>query len=282
MNLRLPITEHLEMDQIFEKVAKGFDRELLKNPKDERSKDGKFLLNLRFEKFREADQMCQKWIHDNPAGGYPRFTHAHLQCRLGKRDFASKEFEEWVFSHGSFSNYILLFLFEMREMREAQAIEAAKSAFSYPLEDKSAPVNEFYLGHNAAVFTFQPGDFKLCRLMCEKLLADPRQKENYSRLQILKTLAAASAMLGDASQAKNLLFEREKLLKNEYQIDEDRDRDKKLTIAIKTGNLAIVRNYDNWKDFLDHFYSPFDTDETGIHGREDIPNPYPKVQSVER
>lgn len=263
--IELPVSSCLSADEIAARLTEAYDSRIAQCPKDGMARMGKILALLRYARIQEADQACRHWLKAAPDYWLPRFTHAHLQSRLGEGDQASADFAHWVDQHKNFSNYIYLALFNIREGRSQAALEAIRKALAQPFDN-------IYFGHNGAVIAFAQQDYSLCLQLCDKVLADPRQEPYWLR-EDWKLRAAAAAMTGRQDEALHAIS---KCLsyKREGYTEDDR-RDAQLQGAIQRGDTDFIRKYSNWKDELDSLFTPYETDETQMLGRQDMPSPYP-------
>lgn len=269
----------LTKQEIVSRVAAGFDRRLASSPKDDEAFKGKVLFLLRSGEIEQAKTTCMTWAQVRHNYWMPQSTLAHIRSRLNESEAAEKDFTAWVSEHANFPNYIYLFLFNMREGRAAPALAAIRNALAQPfVEPLNSDGNKFYLGHNAAVLAFAQGEFDLALKLCDKMLSDSRD-EKWWRRKVWKTRAAILFMKGDRSGAIAAMEKADGYAERKGwgTPAEDLQRDAALLNAIKTGDRSFVVSYDNWKDNLDSWFTPFDTDETGIHGRDDMVSPYAKT-----
>lgn len=91
--------------------------------------------------------------------------------------------------------------------------------------------------------------------------------------------AAICLVQGDQNKAKDALSRIPTSQVALWGVTEnDEKTHAKFVAAINGNDAAFIRDYRNWRDELSSWFSPFETDETGIHGREDMVNPYPPKQ----
>jgi len=127
MTLRLAATEHMTAADLEKLVGASFDQSIKEGSGGYRSK---VLLQLRFGQMAQAAATCVDWMKAKPDSWLARFTYAHVRCRLGETEPAATEFNEWVDTHKSFGNCIYLALFNYREGRTNQAVQAVQLALS--------------------------------------------------------------------------------------------------------------------------------------------------------
>lgn len=236
----------------------------------------KVMTQLRFGHPAKAASTCEEWMKARPESRLARFTYAHVRCRLGQTELAAAQFSEWVNAHKDFANCIYLALFNLREGRTNQAVEAVRLGLVQPLtESPDADVNPFYLAVNGAMIAYCGGDYDLCESLCDKLLADSN-KEKWWRRGALRIKAAAVFMKGQQTKAVALMKDAEDAgdptrFSHEFQAKADQ----LLLDAMQSNNTKGVRDFAKWVDELDQWYSPFETDESGFHGSGlGVPTPY--------
>jgi len=276
MTVRLPATEELSAEELLARAVEGCDRRLATEPEAHGVWAQKTLLLVWFGKTEEADRTCQDWIRENPDHWMARFIFAHLRARLGSAEKAADEFADWVERCESFPHYIYLFLFNMREGRNEAARAAVRKALSQPfVEPPNTSGNKFYLGHNAAVFAFAREDYSLCLAMCDKMLADERREEFWRR-RISKLKAAAHLISGENEQARRTI---ERLLNTPGALagttDDDGSRHQRFVDAIHNQDRDFLRDYRNWKDEYDDWFSPLEAYEIRLQGPDPAPLLYP-------
>jgi hypothetical protein len=282
MTLALASTQQVSVGEVEQMTAAGFDSSLKRGEKAYRSK---VMLKLRFGKTAEAAGVCREWLQQEPNSWLPRFTYAHVRCRLGEVEPASMEFTEWVQSHKNFAHCIYLALFEFRECRTNQAILGVRLALQQPfIEPPGTDGNKFYLGQNGALIAYLNGDYDLALALCDKMLSDPRQ-EMWWRRKLLRLNAAVMLLKGDAPAAiENMKRAEDSVDKGmTFSVEGMVESDKRLRAAIERRDLPFVKNLANWSDPLESWFSPFETDETGFHGGDlGIPTPYPKSWKTDK
>jgi tetratricopeptide (TPR) repeat protein len=282
LTLSLASTQHVSSAELEKLTSSGFDAAVKRGNSE--TYQGKVMLKLRFGETAEAADVCQEWIKREPNSWLPRFTYAHVRCRLGQIEPASAEFTQWVQSHKNFAHCIYLALFEFREGRTNQALTGVRLALSQPfVEPSGTDGNKFYLGHNGALIAYLDGDYDLASSMCDKMLSDSRQEIWWGR-KVQRLKAAVMLMKGDQSAAKELMKQAEASQDKgmTFSVDGMVQSDRKLRAAIESRDLAFVKNPANWSDQLEGWFSPFETDETGIHNAVNIPTPYPKSWTTDR
>lgn len=280
MTFTLSPSEQFSADQLLSKILEEDNTPLSTATQyeytDERQMK-KMLLLLRFHKLDEAIQTCRDWFSKQPEYWLPRFAYAHLRARSGERVEAAREFSQWIGSHPNFAHYIYLFLFYMREHQEEEALQAIRQAIRQPfIEPPHTSGNKFYLGYNGAAFAFIMKDYALCIAMCDNMLnANPMEQAWHPK--ILQMKASATLLLGNQQHALEIASEMFTLLPRERRMISENDKIAyaRYMTAMKDGQREFISHYDNWKDESSQWFSPFETDETGMHGRDDIPSPYP-------
>jgi hypothetical protein len=183
-----------------------------------------------------------------------------------------------VNAHKSFGNYLYLALFNYREGRTNQAIEAVRMALSQPLvESPEEGANIFYLGDNGAMIAYAGGDYDLCISLCDKMLPDTTYEAKAFKRNVFRIKAAVMSVKGDQSAAIDLMKQAENANEPDPFSHERRARaDQVLLDAIQKNNIQFVKDFRNWADAMDFWFSPFETDESEWHGSDlNIPTPYP-------
>jgi predicted ATPase len=84
-------------------------------------------------------------------------------------------------------------------------------------------------------------------------------------------------MKGDQPAAIDLMKQAENANEHDsFGPDEKAKADNRLLEAIQQKNTEYIRDFRNWADEMEKWYSPFETDESGWHGSDlRIPTPYP-------
>jgi hypothetical protein len=273
MTLRLASSQHYTAADLEKLVGASFNQTI------ENGKVGayrsKIMLQLKFGQISEAAATCADWIKAEPDSWLPRFTCVHIQCRLGNTNSAS-EFSDWIHLHKDFPNCICLALFYYREGWTNQAVDAVRLALAQPLTESDSTASKFYLGENGALIAFSAADYDLCQSVCDKMLADSDQ-QLWWRRKALRTRSAAVFMKGDKSAAIELMKQAENAnAPDPFSHEPAANADKALLDAIQSNNTDFVKNFQNWVDGLESWFSPFETDESGFHGGNlKIATPYP-------
>jgi hypothetical protein len=276
MILPLASTQHMEAADLVNLLRGSFDQ-IIKNNQPGGYK-GKVMAQLRFGLMRQAAITCENWIKAKPDSWLARFTYAHICCRLGEAEAADNQFKDWVNIHQSFGNDIYLALFDFRERRTNQAIEAVHLALGQPLvESPNEGANIFYLAYNGAMIAYVGGDFDLCISICDKMLPNNSYNAKAFRRNALRIKAAAMLMKGKQTAATDLMKQAEADNENDPFSHDIRTRsDRKLGDAIRKNDIQFVRNLGNWADEMETWFSPYSTDESGWHGSNlGVPTPYP-------
>jgi tetratricopeptide (TPR) repeat protein len=280
--LSLASTKHLTGGDLEKLVVGNFDQAIKDNQPG--AYRGKVILQLRFGQTGQAAATCTDWIKAKPDSWLPRFAQAHIQCRLGETEPAAAQFGEWVNAHKNFAHCIYLALFNYRESRTNQALEAVRLALGQPfVESPGTDGNKFYLGQNGALIAFAAGDYDLCVSLCDKLLANVGA-DNYWRRQVLRIKAAVMSIKGDPSVAVDLMNQAGKVNKSDAFSDAGMAKaDQVLLDAIEKKNITFIRDFRNWIDELDSWFTPFETDESEFHGSDlRVPTPYPEAWKTDR
>jgi tetratricopeptide (TPR) repeat protein len=265
----LPKTRQLTQQELVARVLAGFDHRLKGFPTDNEAFKGNVQFLLRFGDMGRAKTTCMRWAEASPDYWMPHSALAHIRSRMDEAEVAQADYTAWVAAHTNFSNYICLFLFNMREGRDAEALAAIKQALSQPfVETPNSDASKFYLGHNGAIFAFSQGEYDLALAMCEKMLADSRDEESWLR-RIWETCAAIRFMKGDKAGALKLMKKAAESGKKEYVVSsEGSKRDNGLFNAIKAGDVGFVKNYNNWKGEHFSWFSPsFNSIRAGFVGQ---------------
>jgi tetratricopeptide (TPR) repeat protein len=239
---------------------------------------GKVMLQLRFGQTRQVAAICEDWMKARPDSWLAQLTYAHIRCRMGQTEPAAAQFSEWVDAHQSFGNYIYLALFNYREGRTNQAAQAVRMALTHPLvESPQEGANIFYLADNGAMIAYASGDFDLCLSICDKMLPDNSYEAKVFRRNALRIKAAVMLMKGDQPAAIDLMKQAENANEHDsFGPDEKAKADNRLLEAIQQKNIEYIRDFRNWADEMEKWYSPFETDESGWHGGDlNIPTPFP-------
>jgi hypothetical protein len=273
----LPASRQLSKGEVVSRVTAGFRRRLASSPRDDDAFKGMAMFLLHSGETSAAQGACEEWCKARPDYWMPHSTLAHVRYRLGEGGAADRDFSGWVAAHSNFPNFIYLFLFEMREGRDSAAIAAIRHALAQPfVEPLDSDGNKFYLGHNAAVFAFMQRDYDLALALCDRMLRDSRQEACWQR-KTLKLRAGSLLMKGDAAGALAAMEESERHAEKGGwgPSPEDARRHELLLNAIRGGDRSFVADHGKWGDRLDSWFTPFDVDETAIHGRSDLSAPYP-------
>ena len=275
--LGLPTTARLDRAELLQAVNARYARSISANPASGLTRQGQIMFLLRFHCLPEAAAACRQWSDAQPENWLPPFALAHIRARQGDLDAAAADLAAWVERHHNFATRIYLFLFHLREGRAEAALGAVRAALAEPfVEPPGTSGNKFYLGHNGARFAYQQGDYPLARALCEKMLADP-QLDVWWRRRIWKLQAATAFMSGDITGATAALQEVTRHTEHGAwgTSPESLASDARLAAAIREQRTNDVRNIAHWLDPNDDWFDPFDTDETEVHGRQDVINPYP-------
>jgi hypothetical protein len=194
---------------------------------------------------------------------------------LGNTNFAT-EFSDWIHLHKDFPNCICMALFYYREGWTNQAVDAVRLALAQPLTESDSTASKFYLGENGALIAFSAADYDLCQSMCDKMLTDSDQ-QLWWRRKALRIKSASIFMKGDKSAAIELMKQAENAnAPDPFSHEPAAKADRALLDAIQSNNIIFVKNFQNWVDGLESWFSPFETDESGFHGGNlKIATPYP-------
>ena len=276
MTLSLAATQHVTAGDLQKLMGASFDQLIKDNQPD--SYRGKVMSQLRFGQTAQAAATCKDWMKAKPDSWLAHLAYAHIRCRMGETEPAVAEFSEWVNANKNFSVCIYLALFNYREGRTNQAVEAVRLALDQPfVESPGTGGNKYYLGQNGALIAYIGGDADLCVSLCDKMLADKDRKQTWWLRKILRIKAAVMFMKGDQSAAIDLMKQAE----NDNEPDpfghEGKARaDQALLDAIQKKNTEYLSDIRNWVDGQDTWFSPFDTDESAFHGSDlHVPTPYP-------
>jgi tetratricopeptide (TPR) repeat protein len=276
MTLAMASTQHLAANDLERMALSGFDDSIKRGNTD--AYRGKVMLQLRFADTAEAARTCQAWMQRQPNSWLPHFTYAHVRCRQGQAGAAAAEFEDWVRQHKNFAHCIYLALFEFREGRTNEALQGVRLALEQPfIEPWGTDGNKFYLGQNGALIAYLQGDYGLSLAMCDKMLSDSRPEKWWTR-EVLRLKAAVVFMKGDQSRALELMQQAEANRERGPFSEEPKARaDQALRAALQRKDTAFIQDFRNCVDEHDKWFSPFETDETGIHGGGlQVPSPYPR------
>ncbi len=282
MTLSLAATQRLEAAEVEARVLANLDHSISQGAAD--AYKSKVMTQLRFGHPSAAAATCQDWIRARPNSWLPQFTYAHVRCRLGESQLAAAEFSDWINAHKDFAHCIYLALFDYREGRTNEAIQAVRLALDQPLvETSTADANIFYLAANGALIAYSAGDYTLCQSICDKMLATRLNDKWWLRGE-LRIKAATTLMLGNRAAALELMTQAENANEPDPFSHEPRARaDRILRAAIEQNDIAAVRDFRAWADDFDRWYSPYETDETGFHGPNlGIPTPYPASWKSDR
>lgn len=282
MTLSLASTNQMSADKM-ESIADSNYSDMIKGNEPEGYK-GRVMLRLRFGHVAQSAAACRDWINANPDSWLARFTYAHIRCRMGEAEPAAADFTSWVNMRHDFSLSTYLALFNYREDRTNQAIEAVRQTLKEPfVETAYSDANKFYFAQNDALVAYSYGDYALSIAMCDKMLADKSPVDKYDENvwdpQAFGIKAAATLMIGDKSTAINLMGQAQSASSAdpiESQIALD-----KLAEAIQRGDKDFVRDFGNWMGDYAKWYSPFEVDETGFHGVAQT-TPYPASWKSDR
>lgn len=282
MTLFMASAHHLTATELEKLVGSGFDSSIKRGHLD--AYGGKILSQLRFGNTTGASRSCQDWIQKEPNSWLPRFTYAHVHCRLGEVELASAEFEDWVKNHKNFAHCIYLALFQLREGRTNEALKGVRWALDQPfIEPPGTDGNRFYLGQNGALIAYMKGDYELALALCEKMLASGDQ-ENWWKRKILKVKAAVMLMKNDQATALSLSQQAAPLTdRSLFSAESTAKHYEAFQKALERKDSASIRDFRNCVDESDKWFSPFETDETGIHGSGlNIPSPYPRSWTTDK
>lgn len=272
--IALSSSQHLTANEIQKLAESGYSKSIADNPN---AYEGKILTLLRFGKMTEAKEACDEWVKLQPDYWLPHFTLAHVRCRLGESEAASKEFSEWVKEHPNFAYYNYLALFYYREGNTNEALKAVQLSQGQPfIEPPNTDGNKFFLGFNGAMIFYLAGDYDSSLAACNRMLSDSQQ-ENWWRRKILKLKAANLLNKGDQASALQSLNEAVKLQdKTSFGLEGMQNSDNFLRKAIEAKDVSAVAGCGPWLDEMESWFTPFDANEAGFYGGQDIPNPFPK------
>ena len=281
MTLGLASTQQVTAEDLEKLVGISFDKQIKEG---NGGCQNKVMLQLRFRQTAQAAATCVEWMKAKPDSWRARFTYAHVRCRLGETEPAATQFSEWVNAHKDFANYIYLALFNYREGRTNQAVQAVRLASSQPLiEPPDAGASVYYLGQNGALIAYNGGDYDLCRSLCDKMLANSGH-EKWWQQKAFKIKAAAAFMKGDQTAAIDLMRHAENANEPDPFSHEDKAKaDQVLLDAIQKKNTQFIRDFQNWVDEMETWFSPFETDESEFHGGDlNVPTPYPSSWKTDK
>ena len=276
MTLRLTSIQHVTAGDLAKLVGASYDQMIKVG--EPGGYVGKVMLQLRFGQTAQAAAICEDWMKARPDSWLAQLTYAHIRCRMGRTEPAAAQFSEWVDAHQSFGNYIYLALFNYREGRTNQAVQAVRMALTHPLvESPEEGANIFYLADNGAMIAYASGDFDLCVAICDKMLPDNSYDAKAFRRNALRIKVAVMFMKGDQPAAIDLMKQAENANEHDsFGPDEKAKADNRLLEAIQQKNTEYIRDFRNWADEMETWYSPFETDESGWHGGDlNIPTPFP-------
>jgi tetratricopeptide (TPR) repeat protein len=276
--LALAVTQQVTAADLQKLLGASFDQLIKDNQPD--SYRGKVMSQLRFGQTAQAAATCEDWMKAKPDSWLARLAYAHIRCRMGETEPAAAGFSEWVNANKNFSLCIYLALFNYREGRTNQAVEAVRLALDQPfVESPGTGGNKFYLGQNGALIAYAGGDSDLCVLLCDKMLADSENgySEKVWRRKILRVKAAVMFMKGNQPAAVDLMKQAENNNEPDPFSQAGRTKaDQALLEAIQKKNTEYISDTRNWVDGRDTWFSPFDTDESEWHGSDlQVPTPYP-------
>jgi tetratricopeptide (TPR) repeat protein len=276
ITLKFPSAEHASAADLENLLCGSFDEMIQNNQPD--GYIGKVKTQLRFGQTAKAAGTCEAWVKARPDSWCSQFTYAHVRCRLGETETAAVQFKDWVKAHQTFGNDIYLALFNYREGRTNQAVEAVRMALSQPLvESPNEGANVFYLAYNGAMIAYDAGDLDLSISLCDKMLPFNNYDANAFKRNALRIKAAAMFMKGRQSAALDLMKQAESDNEPDPFSHEPRAKaDQTLQNAIQKNDFQFVGNVRNLADEMQTWYSPFETDESGWHGGDlNIPTPFP-------
>jgi len=268
--LELAVTNCIQPDELYKLISAGFG----KNIGGEDGYKGNVVLALRFGKTNEAVSLCKQWIKTAPDTWLPRFTYAHVRCRVGECSAAAGEFKDWVQVHKNFSRCTYLALFFLREGNTNEALQAVRLCLDQPLVDApDQDRNNPCLGYNGGLIAFMGGDYDLVLQICAKLEPFLRTEPYFIRqFAMLKAAALAMKANPEANAAMKIASANTK--SDSFSGPKQRKSNSEIEQAINQKNVNFLRNPRNWVDENESWYSPFETDEIGIHGAK-VRNPYP-------
>lgn len=274
--LALAVTQHVAAGELEKLVVSGYDHSLKNGNLD--AYQGKVLTQLRYGDTTAAARTCQEWIGCRPEAWLPHFTYAHVRCRRGETQVAAAEFEDWVRQHKNFAHCVYLALFQFREGRTNEALTGVRWALEQPfIESPGTSGNRFYLGQNGALIAYGQGDYDLALTLCDKMLSSVGQ-ENWWRRKLLRLKTAALFMKNDQASALALMQQvASSIDQSSFGAESMARDDKAFHDALERKDALYVRDFRNCVDELDKWFSPFESDETGIHGpRLNLSTPFPK------
>lgn len=269
---RIPKSAHFTEEQIADQITGVFDY-LADAPKYGEVVE-RVMLFLRHGHLEKAIAYCQGWSENYTESALAQFTWAHLICRMGESTRATHQFADWVLEHESFPNLIYFALFNMREGQKQEALAAIRKALDVPFRQApDATVDNYYLGHNAAVYAFQQREYALCLQLCESMLASPR-KDPYWRAAIWKLEAAALVMQGKMDEAGEALG-KGLVVASELGAEADGSKpEARFVEAVREGDRSFIEHFSNWKDADYALYSPYGTNGP-TPDADGLPSPYP-------
>ncbi len=175
---------------------------------------------------------------------------------------AAAQLSEWTNAHKNFEHSIFLALFDYREGRTNEAVQAVFTAVNQPfVEAYDNGGDTITLGDNGALIASSGGHYDLCLSMCDKVLADTT-KDPWGRPLVGRTQqrikAAALFMKGDESAAMPLM---KQIVEDEKHdnvvVQEDVSSDEALLSAMREKNTKFVMDMRNWVTRTVTWFSPF-------------------------
>ena len=159
--------------------------------------------------------------------------------------------QRMVGAHKNFEHCIFLALFNFREGRIDQAVQAVAMSQDQPyVEAYDDGASKFYLGDDGALIAYFAGEYDLCLSMCKKLLAD-KTTDPWGHLFVGRTeqriQAAALFMKGDQTAATALMRRIIDDGKHDNVVSTDTVKsDEALLDAMQKNNTGFVKDFRNW------------------------------------
>ncbi|MCB1125782.1 MAG: hypothetical protein KDM81_04755 [Verrucomicrobiae bacterium] len=276
--VQLPADRSLSADEVYELVCTGHDRRIQAAPTQPAAWQGKAQFIMGRKRWDDAVRVAEEWVNAVPEDWLGRFTLAHLRARQGELIRGADDFAAWVEAKPTFVRCIYLFLFDLREGRSGPALDAVRRSLDQPfVELPGERGSKFYLGFQGAVYAFEQRDWRLCHQLTDKMLTDGRlPRERSWHRDLLRIRAALWAVdanwdnaLADMRSAAGL---RER---SRFGEDTERTEDEALQAAVERRDKDWIMDDRNWRGGRFKWFSPYETDDTGIHGARGVPNPYP-------
>jgi hypothetical protein len=271
VTVRTPATARVSREQFLAWQKAAFEQRLAAFPSDDITHSSRVQALIRLGEPEAALLAADEWVRARPDSVIPRFTRAHVLARVGRIQDGRTGLVQWVEAHRSFEHRCYLFLFYMREGLADAALLTIRGLIREPMtEESTSTINDYALAYDAAVFAFLHEDRELCISVCDKALG--ARPEDWRR-EFLLLKGAAQALVDQGPAAQQTLT----LAADAPPSWRDASQERRLTEAIRAGDLALVADYSRWKDPISDWTNPLDEDETHMRGgdKDRLPNPYP-------